>query len=181
VPLYFVSPGQINFQVPWTVPSGSIRTVEILQDTKRSQTVSLIVDQFAPSLFSANQRGDGQGAMRIAGSAAVPAPENTFPGSRPARNGEVVEVYATGLGPVTNQPASGAAASTTSLSRAMAEVTATAGGVPARVAFAGLAPGTVGLYQVNIEITPELPRGDAVPVEISVGGQRSNTVTMAIR
>jgi uncharacterized protein (TIGR03437 family) len=44
-----------------------------------------------------------------------------------------------------------------------------------------LAPGTVGLYQVNIEITPELPRGDAVPVEISVGGQRSNTVTMAIR
>jgi len=60
-------------------------------------------------------------------------------------------------------------------------VTVTIGGVPVVPSFAGLAPGWVGLYQVNVEVPPNAPVGDAVPVVVSVGGVTSNQVTMAVQ
>jgi uncharacterized protein (TIGR03437 family) len=59
-------------------------------------------------------------------------------------------------------------------------VTVTIGGVPATPTFAGLAPGWVGLYQVNVQVPRMRPQGDAVPVALSVGGVISNQVTMAV-
>jgi uncharacterized protein (TIGR03437 family) len=155
--------------------------VQVISDVRQSSTAQIRIDQFAPALFSVNRQGNGQGAIRIANSTIIPAPTGSLEGARPARTGEVVELYATGLGAVTNQPATGAPASSTVLSRTLTEVTATVGGVNAAVRFSGLAPGSVGLYQVNIDITAQMPRGNAVPVEISIGGQKSNPVTMAIQ
>jgi uncharacterized protein (TIGR03437 family) len=63
----------------------------------------------------------------------------------------------------------------------MAAVTVTIGGVPVVPSFAGLAPGWVGLYQVNVEVPPNAPVSDAVPVVVSVGGVTSNQVTMAVQ
>jgi len=56
----------------------------------------------------------------------------------------------------------------------------TIGGVPATVSFAGLAPGFVGLYQVNVEVPEAAPSGSSVPVVLSIGGAASNTVTIAV-
>jgi uncharacterized protein (TIGR03437 family) len=56
----------------------------------------------------------------------------------------------------------------------------TIGGVQANVTFYGLAPGFVGLYQVNAQVPAGLPAGDAVPLVLTIGGQSSNTVTVAI-
>jgi minor extracellular serine protease Vpr len=49
------------------------------------------------------------------------------------------------------------------------------------VEFSGLAPGYVGLYQVNAQVPAGAATGSAVPVVISIGGVASNTVTMAVQ
>lgn len=54
------------------------------------------------------------------------------------------------------------------------------GGVPATVTFAGLTPGSQGLYQINVEIPHAVSSGDAVPVMIQSGGRTANTVTIAV-
>ena len=51
----------------------------------------------------------------------------------------------------------------------------------AQVSFSGLAPGAVGLYQVNVQVPVGAPAGDAVPVTLSIGGVDSNTVTIAVQ
>jgi uncharacterized protein (TIGR03437 family) len=52
--------------------------------------------------------------------------------------------------------------------------------VPATVTFVGLAPGWVGLYQVNVQVPANTHVGDAVPVALSIGGVASNQVTIAV-
>jgi uncharacterized protein (TIGR03437 family) len=66
------------------------------------------------------------------------------------------------------------------LSNAVAAVTATIGGIPATVQFAGLAPGFVGLGQVNILIPPDAPKGDAVPLILKINDQTSKPTPVAI-
>jgi uncharacterized protein (TIGR03437 family) len=78
-------------------------------------------------------------------------------------------VWATGLGPVANQPAAGAAAPLSPLSTTLQEPGVTVGGMPARVIFAGLAPNFVGLYQINV-VALENASGDVV---VTVGGRSS--------
>ena len=81
---------------------------------------------------------------------------------------------------MTNQPATGAPAPTSPLAQTTHTVTVTIGSVVADVSFAGLAPGWVGLYQVNVQVPASAPVGDAVPVLLSVGGAVSNQVTIAV-
>jgi uncharacterized protein (TIGR03437 family) len=102
----------------------------------------------------------------------------------PVRRGDYITIYCTGLGAVTNQPASGAQAPPTSLSAAITIPAVTLGGaaVPATAGFfAGLAPGFVGLYQVNVQAPPNAPTGAAVPLALSIGGVTSNLVTIAVQ
>jgi uncharacterized protein (TIGR03437 family) len=82
---------------------------------------------------------------------------------------------------VTHQPATGAPASSGTLSQTTNTVTVAIGNVPATVPFAGLAPGYVGLYQVNVLVPATAPVGDAVPVALSVAGIAANPVTMAVQ
>jgi uncharacterized protein (TIGR03437 family) len=57
----------------------------------------------------------------------------------------------------------------------------TIGGIAATpVLYSGLAPGLVGLYQINVQVPANAPLGDAVPVFVSVNGVASNTVTVAV-
>jgi len=58
--------------------------------------------------------------------------------------------------------------------------TVTIGGVQADVVFSGLAPGFIGLYQVNVRIPDTAPIGDAVPLRMTIGEVPSNEVTVAI-
>jgi uncharacterized protein (TIGR03437 family) len=60
-------------------------------------------------------------------------------------------------------------------------VTVTIGGQTATVQFAGLSPGFVGLYQVNVQIPTGLAPGNSVPLVITQAGIASNTVTLALK
>jgi uncharacterized protein (TIGR03437 family) len=151
-------------------------------DDLSGNTVSVPLAEFSPGLYTATGTGSGQGAILIDGTATLAAPVSGPFAGQPARRGtDYIDIYATGLGPVTNQPSSGAPASASSLSWTTATVTVTIGGVPATPSFSGLAPGWVGLYQVNVQVPANAPVGDAVPVALSMGGVASNQVTMAVQ
>ncbi len=81
---------------------------------------------------------------------------------------------------INNPPATGAAAPDGSSTTTTAP-TVTIGGVAANVTFSGLAPGFVGLYQVNVEIPMGAPTGDAINLVLTIGGATANTVTIAVQ
>jgi len=183
VPLLFVSPSQINAQVPWGL-TGQVQVV-VTNDDGSSSPVTANLAAVAPAIFTV----DGKQAV------AYIAATRTYtfnPGqiSRIARPGEYLRLYATGLGAVTNTPATGAAPDATLtvapvLSTAITSPSATIGGVTAFVSFAGLAPQGInpdyaGIYEVDVQIPPTAPAGTAVPVVLSMNGVSSNTATVAI-
>jgi uncharacterized protein (TIGR03437 family) len=181
-PLFFVSPTQINFQFPWELLGQRQASVTVTLRDATSNPMSVALAAFGPGLFATNSAGSGQGAILIAASGEVAAPTGSIPGraTRPARRGEYVSIFCTGLGAVTNQPASGDPASGNPLSTTTTMPTVTIGGTSAPVSFSGLAPGFVGLYQVNAQVPGSASTGNAVPVVVSIGGSASNTVTMAV-
>jgi uncharacterized protein (TIGR03437 family) len=101
--------------------------------------------------------------------------------SRPARTGEFLSIYCTGLGQVTNSPGAGNPALTSPLSQTQSTPLVTIGGVTAKVQFSGLAPGFAGLYQVNVQVPDGISPGEAVPVVVTIGGVASNTATIAVQ
>jgi uncharacterized protein (TIGR03437 family) len=95
--------------------------------------------------------------------------------SCPATQGALVQFYVNGLGPVTNQPASGDPAPSGTLAQLAQTTTKPVvmiGGQQATVQFAGLAPGFVGLYQVNVYVPTGLTSGNQ-PITIAIGGKTS--------
>ena len=84
-----------------------------------------------------------------------------------------------GLGAVTNPPADGSPSTGTSLTTATPIVSI--GGVPATVTYSGLAPGEVGLYQMNIVVPAGTMTGNAVPIMVSIGNENANPVTIAVQ
>jgi uncharacterized protein (TIGR03437 family) len=181
VALFFVSPLQIDFQVPFVNVFGSSQTTLTVTQGQFSNTLNVTLVLYAPALFTTNSQGTGQAAALIANSPTLAAPTGAFPGSRPAQPGEIVSVYCTGLGYVSNPPDPGSPALSNPLSRTESTPIVTLGGQHVAVSFSGLAPGFVGLYQVNIQIPAGGPSGSAVPMVLTIGGAISNTATIAVQ
>lgn len=182
-PLFFAGSGQVNLQVPWEVAGQNTATIVASQNGVPVSQTTVALAAARPGIFSTNSQGSGQGAILIANTADLVAPANAIPGrtSRPATRGETITIFATGLGAVSNRPATGAAGPGGPLALTAATPTVTIGGVNATVSFSGLAPGFVGLYQVNVAVPLTAPQNGAVPVVLSVGGVASNTVTIAVQ
>ena len=182
-PLFFVSPSQINFQMPWTFGStAEPLVVTVTGVPSASQTIS--AGQFySPGIFSINSSGSGQGAIQIANTTFFAAPAGSISGeqARPAvRGSDYLTIYCNGLGDVKNRPANGAAVPD-GTSTTVQAVTVTIGGVTVSASFSGLSPGFVALYQVNVLVPATAPSGSAVALTITVGGVTSNTVTVALQ
>ena len=181
VPLIHAFPLQVDAQVPWELAGQTQAQLAIVTDDLSGNTVSVPLAQFSPGLYTATGNGAGQGAILINGTATLAAPADSQYNGQPARRGvDYIDIFATGLGPVTHPPATGAPAPSGPLAETTNTVTVTIGNVPATVTFAGLAPGWVGLYQVNVQVPANAPVGGNVPVALSVGGVAANQVTMAV-
>ncbi|MBI4464853.1 MAG: choice-of-anchor D domain-containing protein [Acidobacteria bacterium] len=180
-PVFAGTSTQVNFQVPWERSGATQADMIVTVDGVTSSPVSVPLAALAPGLFSTNSSGSGQGVILIANTPYVAAPVGMFPGSRPVNRGGYISIYCTGLGPVTNQPATGVKASGDPLSFTTATPLVSVGGVPASVVFSGLAPDYFGLYQVNVQVPEAAPTGNAVPIALTIGGVTSNTVTIAVQ
>ena len=113
---------------------------------------------YSTAIFTINGQGTGQGAI-------LDSSYKLVDSSNPAIAGQtVLLIFCTGLGAVSNQPATGVAAPTAQLARTIDTPTVMIGEVVAPVQYSGLAPGFVGLYQVNALVPRESAKGDAVNV-----------------
>jgi uncharacterized protein (TIGR03437 family) len=144
-PIYLISSGQINALVPYAL-SGSIANIAVNNNGTASNTVSVPVAATAPGVFSLNRTGIGPGAILHANFSLVNA-------AKPAKVGETILVFLTGLGAVNPPVADGTAGGA---SKAAAPVNVLIGGVTATVSYAGLAPGFPGLYQLNVIVPADL-------------------------
>ena len=162
--LLFSSPEQINLQVPWEFQLRSSAQVKVLAGTYlSSEVVTVPLAIFAPAFFE------------ISGNvAAQDVNFNTIDANHPAHAGQTVILYANGLGPVNNQPASGVPALTSPLSITKTPATVAVGGQNATVLFTGLAPGYPALYQINTTLPQGLAPG-VQPITVTIGGITSKT------
>ena len=181
VPLFFVGASgpefeQVNAQVPFDLAPGTTPSLVVTVSGRPAPPEQVTLAAVQPGIFDV---GGGQGAVLIANTDILVAPVGSIPGrqTRPAASGEFLSIFCTGLG-ATNptvpagQPGGGQPVTT--------PVTATLGGVNAPVTFAGLAPGFVGLYQVNVQVPEGVAAGDAVSLVITQTEVSSNTVTIAV-
>jgi uncharacterized protein (TIGR03437 family) len=161
---------QINFQVPYELDGGSRVTLVVRVNGQSSAPVEIPIVVAQPEVFVVR---DGIPAVTTAaGSLVTP--------SQPAGRGSLITIYATGLGSVTNRPQTGREAVANPLSRVTAPPQVRIGGAQAQVSFAGLAPGFVGLYQINAQVPADAATGDAELILVT-GGAASKAVTVAIR
>lgn len=181
-PMFSAFPGQLNVQIPDGLPTNGEATVVVTVGGQASAPQTVPLGSFSPGIFSLNQKGSGQGAIQVSNTSTYAAPAGSISGSdsRGVKPGEFITIYCTGLGAVTNPPAPGKPASDNPLSHAVTTPKVTIGGENAAVSFAGLSPGYVGLYQVNAQIPADASGGNAIPVQISLSGVASNTVTIAV-
>ena len=167
VPLYYVSPTQINGQLPLEVQPGPAQLV--VSDGLTSTPVVFNVANAWPGIFT-------YGLSR----AIAVNPDGSLNGpTAPAHSGDIIVVYLTGGGPVNH---SGTwitgAASPSGLSSVTLPFTVTIGGIPASVDYLGLTPTDVGLYQLNVHV-PTLPAGDQTLV-VTIGGNNSNSALISV-
>lgn len=157
-PLYFVSAGQISAIVPFGT-TGSRATIMVDNNGTRSNTVDVPLAATAPGVFSLSQSGAGAGAILKSNFSVVS-------GSNPARRGDSILIFLTGLGAVSPAVPDGAPGPVSPLSNTTQRPVVRIGGAAATVTYSGLAPGFSGLYQLNVIVPNTAPFGQAVPVSI---------------
>jgi uncharacterized protein (TIGR03437 family) len=173
-PLFAVANNQANVQIPWELAGRTTVTLAASSNGQAGTPQALNLATFAPGIFTITADGAGQGVI-------VDGSYRVLDASHPATAGSSVAIiYCTGLGPVTNQPVTGAASPANPPAQTINTPTVAIGGGKGRVLFSGLAPGLVGTYQINVEVPADSALGSAVPVSISIGGITSNTVSMGV-
>jgi uncharacterized protein (TIGR03437 family) len=190
VPLYSLTPQQVSFQVPSNSPVGADRIAMRTADT--SELVaggSVLVSAAAPGLFTISQTGAGQGAI-------VNQDGTVNASSNPAAKGTVISVYGTGQGPVSPAVPDGTVApgppglaltvavptsdQITCVTNQPSMCVSFGGTSFGNVQFSGLAPGFIGLWQINVQVPANAPAGN-LQLRVLVNGTPSNTVTVAVR
>jgi uncharacterized protein (TIGR03437 family) len=182
LPVLFVSANQVNVLIPYSLSSSTNHPLLIQRDNTSSVPYPVTQADVLPAIYSADATGTGLGAILIANTPYLAGPAGAYAGSMPVQQGQYVSIYCSGLGPVTNTPPDGAAApSVPPFANTILTPSVTIGGVAApTIQYSGLAPGLVGLYQINVQVPANAPTGDAVKVVVSVNGVASNTVTIAV-
>jgi len=188
VPLFYADANQVDFQVPFFFTTGQVN-VQVVRNGQPGNRVSATIDSIAPRLFSLKQlpaAPDGNPYGLVVNSDGTLAlPSNLGVPAHPAHRGDIVTIYALGLGPVAPPVNTGdPAPSTEPFARASNQVQVVYGGGAAGSAtatptYAGLAPTFAGLYQINVLI-PQTALTGNVPVSLILPGHNSNLVDIAI-
>jgi len=164
----FVNASQINFVTPGNIPTAGTATIQATCNGTESGTVTAPLAPVAPAAFTESATGAGQASVINANGTVNTAANRATPGN-------YISVYVTGFGPYAPVGANG-------LMTLQFPVTATVGGLPATVLYAGAAPTeTSGLQQINIGVPAGATAGISVPLVLTVDGVSTPAnITVAI-
>jgi uncharacterized protein (TIGR03437 family) len=172
VPILFVSPGQINAQMPFEM----IGDVTMILRTPGgvSDNFNLSIIPGAPAVFRANipQLGPTPVVVRNSNGKLVT-------GADPVHRGDALIIWATGLGQTTPAGQTGLPSPSKPLAQALNVPQITLGNMDLPLIYAGLAPHYVGVYQINVQVPRNVPSGLSVPLVINQGGT-STTIPLRV-
>jgi uncharacterized protein (TIGR03437 family) len=168
VPMLFVSPQQINGQLPFNVDGNAQMTLRTPGGISDNFNFSIL--SAAPAVFRTGTAGPETGLATItrADNGELVTPTN------PVHPGDSIVIWATGLGRTSPAIDSGMPAPSDPLADAVIQPSILLGGVALDVQYAGLVPGSVGLYQINATVPRSVPLGLSIPLLISQGGSSTS-------
>ncbi len=164
-PIFYASRQHVEVQIPYAEIPGTRALIQVLFSGQASPIISIPVRTVAPGLFTTSPGASAAKAVNQNGTVNSTA--------NPAPRGSIVSLFASGLGDTNLFLAAGVAAPLDPLIRTFYSIAAFVGGVSAPVQFAGLAPGFVGLHQVNILVPPDATPGTTGVVLVGVNGATS--------
>jgi uncharacterized protein (TIGR03437 family) len=170
-PLFYVSAGQVNAQIPFELDPS--KQYQVVVNANGALTAPQTI-QLTPATPGLAAFPDGSViAQHWADSSLITA-------ASPATPGEYIVLYLVGMGPTDYAVASGGASPANPLARVASAPVVTLGGNPAPAIFAGLTPGSVGLYQIDLQ-APDAPVGGNLTLTVSQGGVTSNITILPVR
>jgi len=183
--LSFVSPNQVNVQVPWElqgqtsafmkVSIGNFSSLKCDSNGANCTTYTVPINDYSPSFFEYTEASTGRLLAAALDVNYVLAGTN-----HPIPRGSFVQLYVNGLGPANNQPASGEPSPAQPLATTKVTPIVMIGGQMAPVDFSGLVPPYVGLYQVNVKIPTNIGAG-IQPLVIIQNGVVSKTSMLPVQ
>jgi uncharacterized protein (TIGR03437 family) len=168
-PLYYVSPTQINIEVPVELVPGDQYEVIVNTNAALSTAGSIQVIAASPGIAAFP---NGQVIAQHLDYSLVST-------ASPAKPGEYLVIYLAGLGLTDTSVADGAASPSSPLAHPLVTPVLSLNGSNVPIAFVGLTPGFVGLYQMNFQVPPGTPNGNP-PLLVSQSGVVSNSTTLPV-
>jgi uncharacterized protein (TIGR03437 family) len=164
VPLLFVSSQQMNGQLPFNVDGNATMTLRTPGGI--SDNFNFTIQEAAPSVFRSGSAGPDTGLATVtrADNGELITPTN------PIHPNDTIVIWATGLGRTSPPIDSGMPAPSDPLPSAVIVPSVSLGGTALNVIYAGLVPGSVGLYQINATVPAKVPLGLDVPLVVKQGG-----------
>jgi uncharacterized protein (TIGR03437 family) len=173
LPLIFVSPNQINAQLPFQTIGNT--TLIVRTPGGVSDNFNFTALPGAPAVFRTGIAGPYDDLPTI-----VRATNGILAtDSNPVHRDDMLTIYLTGLGQVTPSVESGFPAPMDPLAETLNKPVITLGGQSLPVHYAGLAPGEVGVYQINLSVPRNVPLGLGIPLVINQNGT-STTVPVRV-
>jgi uncharacterized protein (TIGR03437 family) len=174
LPLLFVSPAQINAQLPSELVAGTY-TLLVQQTGQADVTGQLTVSRDAPGMFT---QANAQQAPLVL---ALHQDGTMVTFAAPAIHGETISIYGTGFGPYTTTIVDGFFVPATPTNAVSDAVMLNIGSIVKAPDFAGAAPGMVGMTLVQINITDDIPSGTTVNLSVMVNNKQSTTVVLPLQ
>jgi uncharacterized protein (TIGR03437 family) len=174
MPITGVGKDQVNAIIPYGLPVNTRHQLVIQRGEAYTIPEAVTVAAAQPAIHTKDGSGKGQGAIAD-GKGALMEPGNA------ATAGAEMTIFCAGLGEVDPKTEAGKPAEESPAANPKGEVSVTVGGMPAEVLEARLAPGHVGMYLVRATVPEGVAPGEAVPVVLTVAGQSSPPVTIAVQ
>jgi uncharacterized protein (TIGR03437 family) len=183
-PMYYASYGQLAFEMPYGLPTTQTASVQVVRDGQTSNTVTVKIVPRAPRVLVIG--GTSYGAITFA-DGTLPLAPGTFPGldTHPATAGDTIIIYGIGLGATSpgvlaGQPAPSGPLSELTTTPVVNFFLPNTQTVSATASFGGLTPTYAGLYQINVVVPSNAPKG-LVNLTIGFPDAISNVVQLAIK
>jgi len=174
IPMFFASPGQINAQLPVHVDGRVPLTLYTPGGVSDDYYLNLL--PAAPAIFLSGTAGPLTNIPVVvkADNQQLVTPSN------PIHSGDEIVIYATGMGATSPEVEAGDASPSSPLAVALLGPDVSLGGVPMAVSYAGLAPGEVGVYQINARAPAKAPAGTDVALTVTQGGVTASVTVRVV-